>query len=95
MLRGTYYYNKLVPPSPKEFFYLLEKEKIPTFPDTNYIFLDFVLFSDLLVQMNSESADGSQQQSSSSNQSTGGKDATTLSKSGKSYSLFLSLFIHF
>jgi hypothetical protein len=45
--------------------------------------------------MNSGSADGSQQQSSSSDQSTGGKDATTFSKWGTFESLFLSLFIHF
>ena len=96
VLRGTYYYIKLVPPSRKAYFHSLEKRKRTTLSDTNYVFLDLVLFSDLLVHMNTGSADGSQQQSSSSsNQSTGGKDATTFSKSGKSYSLFLSLFIHF
>ena len=52
-----------------------------------------MLFSDLLVQMNSESADGSQQQSSSSNQSTGGKDATIFFKKGKKL-LTLALFIY-
>ena len=75
--------------------YHWKKEKGPTFSDTNFVVLDSVLFSGILVQMNTGSTDGSQQQSSSSNQSTGGKDATTFSKSGKSYLLFLSLFIHF
>ena len=44
--------------------------------------------------MNIGSTDRSQQQSFSSNQSTGGKDATMFSKSGKSYLLsFIYLFI--
>jgi len=31
VLRGTYYYNKLVPPSPKAFFCWLEKRKSTNF----------------------------------------------------------------
>ena len=61
--------------------------------DTNYVFLDLVLFSDLLVHMNTGSADGSQQQQSSSNQSTRGKDATKFFKKGGKL-LTLALFIY-
>jgi hypothetical protein len=61
--------------------------------DTNYIFLDLVLFLDLLVHMNTGSADGSQQQQSSSNQSTRGKDATKFFKKGGKL-LTLALFIY-
>ena len=94
VLRGTYYYIKLVPPSRKAYFHSLEKRKRTTLSDTNYVFLDLVLFSDLLVHMNTGSADGSQQQSSS-NQSTRGKDATKFFKKGGKLYTLLYLFIDF
>jgi hypothetical protein len=45
--------------------------------------------------MNTGSADGSQQQQSSSNQSTRGKDATKFFKKGGKLLTLLYLFIHF
>ena len=67
--------------------------------DTNYVFLDLVLFSDLLVHMNTGSADVSQQQQqSSSNQSTRGKDATKFFKKGGkllTFALFIYSFLTF
>ena len=98
VLRGTYYYIKLVPPSRKAYFHSLEKRKRTTLSDTNYVFLDLVLFSDLLVHMNTGSADGSQQQQSSSNQSTRGKDATKFFKKGGkllTFALFIYSFLNF
>ena len=69
-----------------------KKEKGPTLSDTNFVVLDSVLFSGILVQMNTGSTDGSQQQSSSSNQSTEGKDSTLFFK--KRQKLFtLSFFV--
>ena len=82
MLRGAHYCKKLVPPFPQACFESLKKEKGPTFSDTNFVVLDSVLFSGILVQMNTGSTDGSQQQSSSSNQSTEGKDSTRFFKNG-------------
>ena len=57
-----------------------------------------MLFSDLLVHMNTGSADGSQQQQSSSNQSTRGKDATKFFKKGGkllTFALFIYSFLNF
>ena len=75
--------------------YHWKKEKGPTFSDTNFVVLDSVLFSGILVQMNTGSTDGSQQQSSSSNQSTGGKDSTRFFKITKKIFTLSLLFFHF
>ena len=75
-----------------------KKEKGPTFSDTNFVVLESVLFSGILVQVNTGSTDGSQQQSSSSNQSTEGKYSTRFLKMGsKLYplSFFVFAFLNF